>query len=100
MMNKKTDRDAVEIKGLLKKMLRENKLQPGLDLIQIKNVWKKSMGAGVNTYTKEISFNKGVLSVTLVSSTLREELSYGKEKIVIMLNEQLEKPIIQSIRLK
>lgn len=99
-MNKKTNQGGLEIKGLLKKMLRENKLQPGLDLIQIKNVWKNSMGPGVNTYTKEISFNKGVLSVTLVSSTLREELSYGKEKIVAMLNEQLDKPIIKSIRLK
>jgi hypothetical protein len=36
----------------------------------------------------------------LSSSVLREELSYGKKKIIAMLNEHLEKELIENIILR
>jgi hypothetical protein len=38
--------------------------------------------------------------VQLSSSVLREELSYGKEKIINMLNEELGKTIIKKLILR
>jgi hypothetical protein len=38
--------------------------------------------------------------VSLSSSTLREELSYGKEKIINLLNDALEKDAIKKIVLR
>ena len=44
------------------------------------------MGENISAYTKEVSLQQNVLIVKLSSSVLRQELSYGKEKIVIMGN--------------
>jgi hypothetical protein len=38
--------------------------------------------------------------VQLSSSVLREELSYGKEKIIKMLNEELGKDIVKKLILR
>ena len=58
------------------------------------------MGSGVNNYTTAMEFKKDTLYVQLSSSVLREELSYGKEKIITMLNEAIGKPIISKLVLR
>jgi hypothetical protein len=45
-------------------------------------VWKTTMGASVSQYTQEVNFRGSTLFVNLNSAPLREELSYGKEKIL------------------
>lgn len=80
-------------------VLQENKLQKGIDLVLIKEAWASVMGSGVVSYTNDVQFKNGVLYVTLTSSVLREELSYGKEKIVKLLNEKLNKMLIKSVKL-
>ncbi|MCK0131096.1 DUF721 domain-containing protein [Flavobacteriaceae bacterium F08102] len=88
-----------DIGSLLKKTLKAHHLQKGLDVVQIKKAWVSVMGQGVATYTKSIEFERGVLTVALSSSVLREELSYGVEKMVLILNEHLEQPLIKKIKL-
>jgi len=83
----------------MKDVLQENKLQKGMDLVLVKEAWAEVMGNGVNTYTKNIQFKNGTLVVELTSSVLREELSYGKDKIVRLLNEKLNKTLIKSVKL-
>jgi len=83
----------------MKDVLQENKLQKGMDLVLVKEAWAEVMGNGVNTYTKNIQFKNGTLIVELTSSVLREELSYGKDKIVRLLNEKLNKTLIKTVKL-
>ncbi|GIR17930.1 MAG: hypothetical protein CM15mP32_1170 [Flavobacteriaceae bacterium] len=56
------------------------------------------MGENISAYTKEVSLQQDVLIVKLSSSVLRQELSYGKEKIVEMINKSLGGNKIQDIR--
>ena len=58
------------------------------------------MGNGVNNYTTNILLKKDTLYIKLSSSVLREELSYGKTKIITMLNEALGKPLIKKLVLQ
>ena len=58
------------------------------------------MGKGVNNYTTNIKLQKDTLYVQLSSSVLREELSYGKDKIIAMLNEALGKDLIKKLILR
>ena len=58
------------------------------------------MGNGVNTYTKEVILKGSTLYVTLSSAVLREELSYGKQKIISMLNEELRKDVVKELILR
>jgi hypothetical protein len=85
---------------VLKEFIQANNLQPGMDKIDVRDAWKNLMGNGVNTYTREIMLRGGTLYVELTSAVLREELSYGKEKIIKMLNEELGRPVITNVVLR
>lgn len=99
-MKAKRNSEFASIKDIMQDVLQENKLQKGMDLVAIKEAWVEVMGKGVNSYTKEIQFKNGILIVKLTSSVLREELSYGKEKIIHLLNEKLNKVLIKSVKLQ
>ncbi|MDX1471364.1 MAG: DciA family protein [Flavobacteriaceae bacterium] len=85
------------LSDVLKDFIKKNKLESGLNKVDVAQAWKDNMGAGVNNYTKKIYFENGSLHVSLSSSVLREELSYGKQKIINMLNESLGEEIIKKV---
>jgi len=88
------------ISEVLKAFIENNKLQYGMDKIDVEKAWKDLMGNGVNTYTKEVVLKGTTLYVTLTSAVLREELSYGKQKIISMLNEELRKDVVKELVLR
>tara|TARA_B110000008_G_scaffold170336_1_gene170091 strand:- start:779 stop:1075 length:297 start_codon:yes stop_codon:yes gene_type:complete len=77
-----------------------NKLNSGLNNIKVQNLWREVMGNNVNSYTNEIVLKKNTLYVNLSSSVLRQELSFGKQKIVELLNKELGKTVIKKIVLR
>jgi len=95
----KRENETFSIKDLIPQMLQENKLQKGMDQMDVKEAWEKVMGKGVMSYTETIYLKNNTLFVKLSSSTLREELGYGKNKIIKMLNNSLNTALIKSIRL-
>lgn len=97
-MKKRTD-EFLSIKDALHDMLQENKLQHGIDEIDVQKAWKAVMGKGVSSYTIQVELKNKTLLIKLTSSTLREELSYGKEKIIQMMNENLKKTVINKVKL-
>jgi hypothetical protein len=96
----KRQNDSFKIDDLMKSFVKENKLEKGLDKVNVEAAWRAMMGNGVNTYTTSVKLHKDVLYVELSSSVLREELSYGKDKIIAMLNESLGKNLIAKLILR
>jgi len=88
------------IGDVLKEIIQVNKLQPGMDQISVKEAWVSLMGNGVNSYTKNVVLKGNTLYVELTSAVLREELSYGKDKIIKMINDELRRDIITSVVLR
>ncbi|RKN76856.1 DUF721 domain-containing protein [Ulvibacterium marinum] len=84
----------------LKEFIKENRLEKGMDRVNAREAWKNVMGKGVNNYTNAIELRNETLFVSLSSSVLREELSLGKSKIIVMLNEELGKEIIKKLVLR
>ena len=94
------NKDQLSISDLLQQFVDSNKLQTGLDKVNVQDAWAQMMGNGVNNYTTAIQLERDTLYVQLSSSVLREELSYGKEKIIAMLNESLGKEVIKKLVLR
>jgi predicted nucleic acid-binding Zn ribbon protein len=67
--------------------------------IKAEETWNKMMGPGVATHTTSVKLQNKTLVVNLNSSVLREELSYGKEKIIKMMNEELGEEVISKLML-
>ncbi len=93
----KRNNDILNMNEALQEFVAANKLEKGLDTINVKNAWVVVMGNGVNKYTHSVSLQNTTLYVRLNSSVLREELSYGKDKIIKLLNEHLGKSCIEKV---
>lgn len=96
----KRNNDNQPIEDILKEFVKTNNLQTGLDKVNVREAWANLMGNGVNNYTTAIELKHETLYVQLSSSVLREELSYGNEKIVNMLNEAIGKDVIKKLVLR
>ena len=90
----------IKIDRLIKSYIKENNLENGLENIEVNNLWHETMKNGVANYTTDLNLKNGTLYIKLKSSALREELSYGKEKIIKLLNEKLKKDLIKKIVLR
>jgi len=97
---RKRHNENMSLSDALKEFVNTNNLQKGLDKIDVQEQWLNLMGNGVNSYTTSIQLRRDTLYVQLSSSVLREELSYGKEKIINMLNEALGKEVIKKLVLR
>ena len=96
----KRNNDHLPISDILKEFVDANKLQTGLDKVNVKDAWVRMMGNGVNNYTTDIQLKGYILYISLSSSVLREELSYGKDKIIKLINEELGKEVVKKIILR
>ena len=88
------------IGDVLKQFISQNKLEAGMDVVNVRDAWKNLMGNGVNSYTTEIQLKGSTLYVALSSAVLREELTYGKENIIKMINEELRKDLVTNLVLR
>jgi hypothetical protein len=88
------------ISDIIKEFVDKNHLQTGLDKVNVREAWANMMGNGVNNYTTAVQLERETLYVQLSSSVLREELSYGKDKIIAMLNESIGKDVIKKLVLR
>jgi hypothetical protein len=88
------------ISEVLQQFIQQNKLETGMDKIDVEQAWKDLMGNGVNSYTQEVILKGTTLYVKLNSAVLREELSYGKQKIIAMINEELKKEVVKEVVLR
>ncbi|CAM3993989.1 DUF721 domain-containing protein [Flavobacterium branchiophilum] len=98
-MNKRTSNEEC-LADVIKEIIKKNKLQSGIDDVNVREAWKSIMGNGVNAYTEDVILKSGKLYVKLSSSTLRAELSYGKDKIITLLNEALRREVVQEVILR
>ncbi|MDG1039504.1 MAG: DciA family protein [Polaribacter sp.] len=95
----KRENDAFSVKDLMGSFIKENNLSKGMQKLKIEEVWSKLMGQGVASYTDKVQLQNKTLVVSLSSSVLREELSYGKDKIVKMMNEEMGEQLISKVLL-
>ena len=88
------------MEDILKEFIQVNKLDSGMDKVDVEQAWKNLMGNGVNNYTDEVLLKNTTLYVKLSSAVLRNELSYGKAKIIKMINEEMGKEVVKSLVLR
>ncbi len=85
------------IRDALKEMINDLRIKPKLHQIKLPDIWAQLMGPGIAGYTRSIRLRNKKLYLQIDSAPLRQELSYGKEKIRDLLNEQLGEEAIKEV---
>lgn len=96
----KRSHEQSSVQDVLGKMIQGYNLDKGIDKVNVREAWIRLLGPGIATYTLQVELRKSTLFVALTSDVLREELSYGLDKIIKMINEDLGKPIVSKIILR
>jgi hypothetical protein len=96
-MTRKTD--PISLSDALGEFVDKNKLQKGIDKVEVTDAWY-ALNPAFKTYTTSIRFDRDTLFVNLSSSVFREELNYGKMQILERLNESLGREVIKKIVLR
>ncbi|MGB5553067.1 MAG: DUF721 domain-containing protein [Flavobacteriaceae bacterium] len=96
----KRKENGIPLSDALQEFIKTNKLQKGIDKVNVREVWASLMGNGANNYTTSVELRGDTLFVALSSSVLREELSHGKSKIIKMINEEMGKELVKKLVLR
>ncbi len=88
------------IGAILNEIISVNKLQSGLDEVDVKSAWFALMGNGVAAYTRELQVKNKTLYVVLSSAVLREELHHGRDKIIVLINDECKREVINKVILR
>lgn len=88
------------VQDVLGTMIQGYNLEKGFDKVNVREAWIRLLGPGIANYTTQIELRRSTLLVSLSSDVLREELSYGIDKIIRMINEELGKEVIAKIILR
>tara|TARA_R110001632_G_scaffold153194_4_gene271029 strand:+ start:379 stop:672 length:294 start_codon:yes stop_codon:yes gene_type:complete len=95
----KRNTDPISITTALGEFVQKNKLQKGIDSVNVTDAWY-TLNPAFKTYTITLRFDRDTLFVNLNSSVLREELSYGKEQLRVQLNESLGREVVKKLVLR
>lgn len=62
-----------------------------------KQLWYEMMGPAITKYTKNIYVKKNRLYISLSSASLRQEMTYSKDKIKTYINEAIGEEFIREV---
>ncbi|WP_170227108.1 DUF721 domain-containing protein [Luteibaculum oceani] len=86
--------------AVIKRLLKAYRLNDKYYKVAIEEEWKQLMGPLITKHTESIYYKEGKLVIKLSSAVLRQELSFGKEKIMRSINKALGEPIIKTVELR
>jgi hypothetical protein len=73
---------------VIEKLLRAYRLDGKMKELDIIAAWPEMMGIAVSNRTKNIQIKNKILYLTMDSSVMRDELSYGKQIIIERINQK------------
>ena len=85
--------------AIIENMIDATGLRPQYQRHSIEAVWPQVVGKHINDYTGRIYGEGTVLTVHIVSASLKEELSYLRPLLVRQLNEAAGAEIINDIKI-
>lgn len=84
---------------VIKELLKNYDITSKFNEAHIVTLWDKMMGPAVTKYTVNIEVEKRILFVQLNNAALKQELSYAKERIKKMLNEEVGEEVLLDVRI-
>lgn len=67
---------------------------------QLRGAWREAAGAALARFTQAERINRGKLEVTVANSTMMQELSFDKRRLLSAMQKALPEAKIADLRLK
>ncbi|MDX2047890.1 MAG: DUF721 domain-containing protein [Chitinophagaceae bacterium] len=90
----------ISIAEAIQQFLKQSRLKPGIQALQIEEIWEQLMGKTIARYTDKIQIINNTLFITTSVAPLKQELVYQREKIMQRVNEALGEKLIKQVVIK
>jgi predicted nucleic acid-binding Zn ribbon protein len=87
----------LSMQDAIQQFLRQSRLKPGIQALQIEDVWEQIMGKAIARYTDKIQIINHTLFISSTVAPLKNELLYQKEKIMERVNEALGEKLVNDV---
>ncbi|XOD66531.1 MAG: DUF721 domain-containing protein [Flavobacteriales bacterium Tduv] len=87
------------IKEAFQEMFEEYQMQEKITAEKVISSLYKVMDSSIEKYTEIFFVKKRTLYIKLSSPALKQELSFGKQRIIALINEEVGKDFIQEVHL-
>ena len=84
---------------VIKELLNNYDIASKFNEAHIITSWDKLMGPSVTKYTVKIEVEKRILFVKLSNAALKQELSYARQKIKKLLNDEVGEEVLLDVRI-
>ena len=84
---------------VIKELLKNYDITSKFNEAHVITSWDKLMGPSVTKYTVKIEVEKRILFVKLSNAALKQELSYARQKIKKMLNDEVGDEVLLDVRI-
>ena len=88
------------IKNIIENFVEQKSISDGIFNVKVQKAWKNAVEKKILDYTKEIYVKGEVLYIKVSNPILKQEILYSKQKVINLINEELEKDLIKKIVLK
>ena len=85
------------LKEVIDDLLNAYKLRGKFNQKRVIASWERIMGKTIANRTDAVFFKEKKLIIKLNSSVLREELSYSKNKIIQLINEDMGEEVVKEV---
>ena len=84
---------------VIKELLKNYDITSKFNEVHVITLWDKLMGPSVTKYTVKIEVEKRILFVKLSNAALKQELSYARQKIKKILNDEVGEEVLLDVRI-
>ena len=88
------------IKNIIESFVEQDSISDGIFNIKIQKAWENAVERKILDYTKEIYVKGDILYIKVSNPILKQEILYSRQKVINLINEELEKDLIKKIVLK
>ena len=88
------------IKNIIESFVEQDSISDGIFNIKIQKAWENAVEKKIFDYTKEIYVKGDILYIKVSNPILKQEILYSRQKVINLINEELEKDLIKKIVLK
>jgi hypothetical protein len=93
--------DGKNIKQVIDKIFAgKGRLSHSFNQHTVEDIWRKTFGDVISSYTTRVSYNKEILTVYISSAPLREEISMHRESVIKKLNDNLQYRKVKELRIR
>ena len=96
-MKKFRFKESYSVRSIIQKISYNKLLDGGLSKVFLNKVWSNVIGENVSQYTENIYIKDNTLFLKINSSVLKQELSYGIDKIIENFNKEVGSNEIKKI---